>query len=94
MGEGLWYELRKYGIDVLALNPGGTATEFQKVANTSAGPVPRNVSDVVTTAMENLGRRISVVDGFINKIISVIPRFITRKLTVRIAGRIRIKYYT
>ncbi len=94
MGEGLWYELRKYNIDVLTLNPGGTDTEFQKVANTSAGPIPRTVEEVVNTAMRNLGRRPSVVDGFYNKVISVIPRFITRRSTLMIAGYMREKLYT
>jgi short-subunit dehydrogenase len=94
MGEGLWYELRKYNIDVLALNPGGTDTEFQKVANTSAGPIPRTVEEVVNTAMNNLGRRPSVVDGFYNKVLSVIPRFITRRSTLMIAGYMRKKLYT
>ncbi|MFA7228267.1 MAG: SDR family oxidoreductase [Melioribacteraceae bacterium] len=94
MGEGLWYELKKNNIDLLSLNPGGTNTEFQKVANTSAGPVPRSVDQVVETALNNLGGRISVVDGFINKVVSFVPRFLTRRLTVRIAGRIRTKYYT
>ena len=94
MGEGLWYELRKYNIDVLTLNPGGTYTEFQKVANTSAGPIPRTVEEVVNTAMRNLGRRPSVVDGFYNKVISVIPRFITRRSTLMIAGYMREKLYT
>ncbi|PKL82955.1 MAG: oxidoreductase [Ignavibacteriae bacterium HGW-Ignavibacteriae-3] len=94
MGEGLWYELKKYNIDVLALNPGGTKTEFQKVANTSAGPYPRDVSQVVDTALKHLGKRMSVVDGFMNKVLSIIPRFITRRMTVLTAGKIRKTYFT
>jgi len=94
MGEGLWYELRKYNIDVLALNPGGTDTEFQQRANTSAGPIPRTVQEVVNTAMNKLGKRPSVVDGFYNKVLSVIPRFITRRSTLMIAGYMRKKLYT
>ncbi len=94
MGEGLWYELRNYNIDVMTLNPGGTDTEFQKVANTSAGPSPRTVEEVVNTAMKNLGRKMSVVDGFKNKLLSCVPRFITRKFLVCLAGKIRLKYYS
>lgn len=94
MGEGLWYELRKYYIDVLTLNPGGTDTGFQKVANTSAGPIPRTVEQVVNTAMKKLGKRPSVVDGFYNKALSVIPRFITRRSALMIAGYMRKKLYT
>lgn len=94
MGEGLWYELRNYNIDILTLNPGGTDTEFQKVANTSSGPIPRTVEQVVNTAMTSLGKKISVVDGFNNKLLSFIPRLLTRRMTVSLAGKIRTKYYS
>lgn len=94
MGEALWYELKKNNVDVLALNPGGTATEFQKVAGTSAGPVARSVDQVVNTAMKKLGKKPSVVDGFVNKILSVMSRFITRRLSLNLAGYMRKKLYT
>jgi short-subunit dehydrogenase len=94
MGEGLWYELKNYNIDLLTLNPGGTATEFQKAANTSAGPMPRTVQQVVETAMKHLGKRMSVVDGSLNKLLTIVPRFLTRRMTVTIAGKIRAKYFT
>ncbi len=94
MGEALWYELRKHNIDVLALNPGGTATEFQQVAGTSAGPVARSVEDVVNTAMKKLSKQPSVVDGFYNKILSVLPRLITRRFALKIAGYMRKKLFT
>lgn len=94
MGEALWYELKKNNVDVLALNPGGTATEFQQVAGTSSGPAARSVEEVVNTAMKKLGRRPSVVDGFANKVLSVIPRIITRRSALMIAGYMRKKLYT
>ena len=94
LGESLWYELREHNVDVLALNPGGTATEFQKVAGTSAGPIPRSVQQVVDTAMKYLGKKPSVVDGNINRVMSFIPRLISRKLTVNLAGKMRKKLYT
>ncbi|MCX6167978.1 MAG: SDR family oxidoreductase [Ignavibacteriales bacterium] len=94
MSEGLWYELRDYNIDVLALNPGGTDTEFQMKANTTSGPSPRTVEEVINTAMISLGRKISVVDGSFNKLLSFIPRIVTRKFIVKLAGRVRRKYYT
>ena len=39
LGKSLWYELRKYHIDVLALAPGGTKTEFQQVLHQSASSI-------------------------------------------------------
>lgn len=94
MGDALWYELKKYNIDVLSLNPGGTSTEFQRVANSSAGPTPRTVQQVVNTAMKSLGRKPSVVDGFYNKVLAVSSRLISRKLTLLIAGYITRKLYS
>lgn len=94
MGDALWYELKKYNIDVLSLNPGGTSTEFQRVANSSTGPAPRTVQQVVNTAMKSLGRKPSVVDGFYNKVLAVSSRLISRKLTLLIAGYITRKLYS
>ncbi len=88
MGDSLWYELKKYNIDVLSLNPGGTETEFQRIANSSTGPVPRTAEQVVNTAMNALGKKPSVVDGSINKVLVVASRFISRRLIVIIAGAI------
>src|SRR3989475_5050576 len=38
LGESLWAELRSSGIDVLVIEPGSTATEFQDVAGEAAHP--------------------------------------------------------
>lgn len=93
LAEGLWYELKKYNIDVLSLNPGGTNTEFQQVANSSAGPIPRTAKQVVETAIKALGKKPSVVDGLFNKILAVSNRLISRKLTVTLAGKISEVFY-
>ena len=93
LSDGLWYELKKHNIDVLSLNPGGTATEFQAVANSTPGPFPRTTKQVVATAMKSLGKKPSVIDGFYNKVLVVASRFIPRKLTVLIAGKISESLY-
>jgi hypothetical protein len=64
-GEALWAELRGSGIDVLVLEPGPTATEFQEVAG--AIPHPGESPDrVVALALERLGRQPSVLYGWWN----------------------------
>ncbi|KAF0153342.1 MAG: short-chain dehydrogenase/reductase SDR [Ignavibacteria bacterium] len=93
LAEGLWYELKKYNIDVLSLNPGGTITEFQQVANSTAGPMPRTAKQVVETALKALGKKPSVVDGLYNKFLAVSTRFISRRLTVSLAGKISELFY-
>ncbi|MEW6652481.1 MAG: SDR family NAD(P)-dependent oxidoreductase [Bacteroidota bacterium] len=93
LAEGLWYELKKYNVDVLSLNPGGTITEFQQVANSTAGPIPRTAEQVVKTALSAIGKKPSVVDGLYNKILAVSSRFISRRLTVTLAGKISELFY-
>ena len=65
LAEGLWGELRGSGIDVIALEPGSTETEFQQVAEEIAHegePADR----VVEVALRALGRHPSVVSGLGN----------------------------
>lgn len=93
IAEGLWYELKKYNVDVLSLNPGGTTTEFQQVANSTAGPIPRTAKQVVETALKALGKKPSVVDGLYNKILAVSTRLISRKVTISLAGKISEIFY-
>lgn len=65
LGEALFVEQREAGIDVLVLEPGPTATEFQEVAGETAhgGEPP---ADVVELALAALGRQPSVVSGWFN----------------------------
>lgn len=65
LGEALFVELRELGIDVLVIEPGSTATEFQEVAGEIAhvGEPPQ---DVVRVALDALGRQPSVVSGWLN----------------------------
>lgn len=93
MGEALWWELKKYNIDVLALNPGGTNTEFQRIAKIGVGPLPREASDVVKTALRALGKKPSVVDGLKNKLITTFIKVIPRRIAVTLAGEIAYSLY-
>jgi short-subunit dehydrogenase len=65
LGEALYVEQRRFGIDVLVIEPGPTETEFHGVANElpHAGESP---DAVVETALEALGRQPSVVSGWYN----------------------------
>lgn len=86
LGNALWWELKKFNIDVLTLNPGGTETEFQRIANVDSGLLPRSVQDVVSTALKSLGKKPNVVDGFLNKLMAVSGKYLSRKLLVNITG--------
>ena len=95
--EGLAEELRGTGVDVLALCPGSTHTEFGEVAG-SKGPssgLGMKPGPVVAEALRALGRKDVVITGWANKLVGhwvgrLFPRsFITRmsgKAIRRIAG--------
>jgi len=93
LGEALWYEMRKYNIDVLSLNPGGTSTEFQRIADVDTGPSVRTAEQVVATALKSLGKKPGVVDGVVNKIMAVAGKFAPRRILVIAAGKIAEKLY-
>jgi short-subunit dehydrogenase len=88
LGEGLWYELRRYAIDVLTMSPGTTETEFHQVADMARGPVVAPPDRVVETAMRALGRRPSAVDGLFNHLLAFGHRLLPRRTTLGLAGRI------
>ncbi len=67
--ESLYGELTDTSIDVLAVLPGDTSTEFRETADLSnAFPIPpRTADDVVQTTFSALGNCPSVIDGVANK---------------------------
>lgn len=91
--EGLAAELAPDGVDVQALCPGGTYTEFQSVAGIDTarlGPLRdllfTNASTVVDTSLRKLGKRVTVVPGFVNKFNVFMMRFMPRWLSTRLLG--------
>ena len=83
--EGLAPELGAYGVDVQALCPGGTYTEFQAVAGLDPhnfGPLRRLVftspTRVVATSLESLGGRVTVVPGWLNRFLVFTMRLVPR----------------
>lgn len=88
LGEALANELKEHNIDLLSLHPGATATEFDRITNFPNGPKTRTAEQVVDTALKTLGKKTVVVDGFKNKVLAFATRFVSRKMTVKIAGNI------
>jgi short-subunit dehydrogenase len=85
LGEALYVEQRRYGIDVLVVEPGSTETEFHGVAGElpHAGEAPEAV---VETALEALGRQPSVVSGWYNWLrANAAQRLAPRSLAVHLA---------
>lgn len=88
LGESLWKEYRKQGVDSLALSPGFTGTEFSQVANfKDTGPFREAApSSVVEIALRSLGRRPSVIHGLANKTLNFTGRLATRKTALAISA--------
>jgi short-subunit dehydrogenase len=84
LGEALWAENRGRGVDVLAVCPGPTDTEFQTVAGEKphAG-VP--ATDVVNATVGALGKQPSVIVGNMNALRAFSLRFAPRAVIARLA---------
>jgi len=89
---GLWYELKDYNIDVISVNPGTTKTFFHKNAGINMGSRYRLPSDVVNTALNNIGKKPSVIDGLFNKILVFLQTRTSRKFAAKVSGSYYKKY--
>lgn len=81
LAEGLWYELRVYGVDVLGLMPGSTETPAIHVGDPDLSQAyimqPR---EVALEALEALGRQPSLISGRRNRLsFFLLTRVLSRK---------------
>lgn len=90
LGESLYGELAGTGIDVLAVLPGDTATEFTHEAGLKIkNPLPqRTADDVVASTFNALGKKPSVVDGKLNKLASILFGLMPKKAVIKNNARI------
>ncbi|HEX8474239.1 MAG TPA: SDR family oxidoreductase [Pyrinomonadaceae bacterium] len=94
--EAVRQENQRFGINVLALCPGSTDTNFFAVAGTDTPPakITQTPAAVVETALRALERRQGhVVSGWGNFLLVEVGRFAPRSLAARIAGRIMQQRY-
>jgi short-subunit dehydrogenase len=86
LAEGLWAEQKASNIDVLALEPGSTETEFQKVA----GELPHSGQDaeeVAALGLRSLGQQPSVISGWFNWLrANAVGRLLTRPVAALCAA--------
>ena len=87
LGEGLAAELRGDGVDVLALAPGTTRTEFLDGAGIGDF-MGMEAADVVAHALARLGRSDVVVPGWFYRSGTFAMRFLPRSVNRAVFGRI------
>jgi short-subunit dehydrogenase len=87
LAESLGYELKKKGIDVLALCPGSTDTEFHQISGSRA-VAAMAVEPVVALALKKLGTAPVVIPGWHNRLLVYLLKFTPRQLQTRVAGRV------
>lgn len=98
LAEGLWYEWKNLGVDVIACCAGATSTP--NFINTRPGkkgpfaPAIQHPGDVVRDCLMNLGKKPSVITGRGNRFASLIMhKILPRKMAVLIMGNTTRKMY-
>lgn len=86
LAEALHNELKPHGIDVLAMCPGATVTEFADFEGPVASAIAMQPATVVDGALEALGKQRTWVAGLVNKSSVFAMRFFPRKLNSIVAS--------
>jgi len=87
LAESLGYELKKDGVDVLALCPGSTDTEFHEIAGSSAvAAMP--VQPVVELGLKKLGKKPVAIPGWHNRLLVYTLKLTPRRMQTLLAGRV------
>lgn len=90
LAESLWSELGPQGVDVLALAPGLTHTPALRRSGLTKLPGMQytHSAEVVTAALNTLGKRPVLIVGWRNKLTIFLNRFASRRLALAITARV------
>jgi short-subunit dehydrogenase len=98
LAEGLWYELRQHGVDVLACIAGATLTpNYESITDEipSKGLArPMRPDEVTEQALADLGRRPSGVSGRRNRFASaLLSRILGRSAAIEMVSKETVRLY-
>jgi len=95
LAEGLWYELRERGVDVLACRAGATRTPAFESSKPKPGPAPiMDARPVAVEALDALGKAPSMVPGVLNRAAAFFMQHVMpRKAAVATMGASTRKMY-
>jgi hypothetical protein len=87
LAEGLWFELREAGVDVLAVCAGATSTPNLLKAAPGGAPGMLTPAEVARDALDALGLRPLTIPGWFNRLASFLMRhLLPRTVTISIMG--------
>jgi hypothetical protein len=88
LAEGIWYELKNHGIDVIATCAGAITTPgYKNAQNTKDAPGTLNANKVAEKTLNALGKGPTIVPGLTNKMARFfMGRLFPRKLAISIMG--------
>jgi short-subunit dehydrogenase len=91
LGEGLWYEWKGKGVDVISCIAGSTSTPgFNNSNPGKAGmlaPRVQSPEEVAGECLKKLGKKPSVITGRGNRLASfLMQKILSRKMAVKIMG--------
>jgi short-subunit dehydrogenase len=90
LGEGLWGELERHGVDVLVLAPGATDTDAPTLQGIDKAKIPGRImapAQVVDAALAQLGRRPVYIPGWQNRWLMRLLTALPRRTALRLAGK-------
>jgi short-subunit dehydrogenase len=89
LAEGLWKELKPYGIDVLACCAGAVLTPgYQQAEKTRPAPGTLKASEVAEQTLNALGKGPIIIPGLVNKIGHfMLTRMLSRKTAINIMSK-------
>ncbi len=94
LGEGLWEELGRRGVDVVAVTPGTTDTPGLRASQPRGGPRPMPAQAVARAALAGLGQGPVVVPGWQNRLSGILTgRLLPRRTAIRMVSGVTRKMY-
>lgn len=98
LAEGLWYEWKNKGVDIIACCAGAIATP--NYLNTNPGkasalePKPQQPEQVIEECLSKIGKKPSFISGTGNKLVTLLMQHIfSRKMAINVMGNGMVKMY-